>query len=199
MRDSIIILAVFALGVLQGRGWLLPGFFPETDFSLPALWVFMFLAGMSVGADRRLPEIMRNLRPGLLLLPIATTAGTLGGAAIAGLFLFMPMEDCLAVGAGFGYYSLSSIFITQYKGADLGTVALLANIIREICALLLMPFFVARFGPMPAIASSGCTSMDTTLPVITRYAGPGWILPALLHGIALDFTVPFWVTLFCSF
>ena len=39
-------------------------------------------------------------------------------------------------GSGFGYYSLSSIFITEYKGAELGTIALLSNISREIITLL---------------------------------------------------------------
>ena len=45
----------------------------------------------------------------------------------------------MAVGAGFGYYSLSSIFITEYKGPELGTIALLSNITREIITLLFAP------------------------------------------------------------
>lgn len=198
MRDSVFILGVFALGVLLARCSFLPEFLLASDCALPALWIFMFLAGVSVGADRRLSQIIRNVRPFMLLLPMATTIGSLGGAAFAALFLLMPFGDCLAVGAGFGYYSLSSVFITQSKGADLGTIALLANIVRELFSLLLMRIIVKRLGPMAGISSAGCTSMDTTLPVIARYAGAAWILPALMHGIALDLSVPFWLTLFCS-
>lgn len=52
------------------------------------------------------------------------------------------LSDFLAVGSGFGYYSLSSIFITEYRGAELGTIALLANIVRELIVLLCAPLLV---------------------------------------------------------
>lgn len=198
MRDIFLILALFGLGVLLGRMDVMPAALRDSRLALGALWVFMLLAGLSVGADRRLAAIIRTVRPHILFLPLATTIGTLGGTAAASLFLPLPAGDCLAVGAGFGYYSLSSIFITQYRGADVGTIALLANIMRELFAIVFMPLLAKFLGPLPAIASAGCASMDTCLPFIARYAGQAWIIPALLHGIVLDFTVPFWVMLFCS-
>ncbi|HAD01761.1 MAG TPA: hypothetical protein DCE74_06040, partial [Porphyromonadaceae bacterium] len=81
------------------------------------------------------------------------------------------LTDCLAVGSGFGYYSLSSVFITQYKGAEMGTIALTANIIREILTLLAAPLMVRYFGRLAPICAGGATTMDTTLPIITRYSG----------------------------
>ena len=59
------------------------------------------------------------------------------------------LTDCLAVGSGFGYYSLSSVLIADLKSATLGvqgaaelaTVALLANVVREMIALFGMPLF----------------------------------------------------------
>ena len=58
-----------------------------------------------------------------------TILGTLAGTAVVSLLLtHRSLTDCLAIGSGFGYYSLSSIFITEYRGAELGTIALLANI-----------------------------------------------------------------------
>ena len=71
------------------------------------------------------------------------------------------------VGAGFAYYSLSSVFITQYKGAELGTVALMANIMRELITLLFAPLLVRWISPLAPISCGGASTMDTTLPIIT--------------------------------
>ena len=103
------------------------------------------------------------------------------------------------MGAGFGYYSLSSIFITEYKGAELGTVALLANIIRELLTLLLAPLLARWFGPLAPISAGGATTMDTTLPVITQASGQRFVVVSIYHGFLVDFSVPFLVTLFCGF
>lgn len=104
----------------------------------------------------------------------------------------------MAVGSGMGYYSLSSIFITEYKGPELGTVALLSNIFREIMTLLCAPLLVRWFGNLAPIASGGATTMDTTLPIITRCAGQQFVVVSIFHGFVTDFSVPFLVTFFCS-
>ena len=84
----------------------------------------------------------------MLLVPMATIAGTLLFSALASLLLSQwSVFDCMAVGSGFAYYSLSSILITQFKepsiglqlATELGTIALLANIFREMMALLGAP------------------------------------------------------------
>ena len=142
--------------------------------------------------------MLRTLRPRVLLLPLATTAGTFAGTALVSLFLAYSAAECMAVGAGFAYYSLSSIFITQYKGPELGTIALLSNISRELITLLFTPLLVRFIGPTAAISCGGASTMDTTLPVITRYAGNQWIFIAIVHALVLDFSVPFWVTFFCG-
>jgi uncharacterized membrane protein YbjE (DUF340 family) len=40
--------------------------------------------------------------------------------------------------------------------------------------------------------------MDTTLPIITRYSGKDLVFVAIIHGFIVDFTVPFFVTFFCT-
>ncbi|MDE5879289.1 MAG: lysine exporter LysO family protein, partial [Desulfovibrio sp.] len=114
------------------------------------------------------------------------------------LFLVYSLADCLAVGAGCAYYSLSSVFITQYRGEELGTVALLANIFRELFTLVFTPLLVRLMGAPAPIMCGGASTMDTTLPGITRAAGTLWTFPSIVHAMVLDFSVPFWVTLFCS-
>ena len=198
MSGSLLILAFFGAGLGLARLGLIPRYFVEHVGSLYVLWLLMGLVGLSIGSDRRLGEILRTLRPRVLLLPLATTVGTFAGVAAASLFLAYSLADCLAVGAGFAYYSLSSIFITQYKGAELGTVALLSNILREILTLVGTPLLVRLLGPLAPISCGGASTMDTTLPIIARYAGRDWIFVSIVHAMILDFSVPFWVIFFCT-
>lgn len=198
MANSLVILGIFVLGMALSRLGCLPECLDSPETALYALWGFMFIIGLSIGADKKLGAILKSLKPRTLLLPLCTTAGTFAGAAVSWLVVSLPLNACLAIGAGFGYYSLSSIFITQYMGPDTGTVALGANILREALTLLLAPLIMSFFGPEALISCGGCTSMDTTLPVISHYAGVQWIFPAIVHAVVLDFSVPVWVTLFCS-
>ena len=104
----------------------------------------------------------------------------------------------MAVGAGFGYYSLSSIFIADFRGAELGTVALLCNVMRELFTLLAAPLVARWFGPLAAVSIGGATTFDTTLPIITQSAGRPYAVVSVFHGCVLDFSVPFLVTFFCT-
>lgn len=199
MKGSLIIVGFFVLGALCGVYYLIPYDFTQSKLSFYALCALMFSVGVSVGNDPQTLRNFRSLNPRLIFLPVMTILGTLAGCAVVSLFLsHRSVTDCMAVGAGFGYYSLSSIFITEYKGPELGTIALLSNITREIITLLFAPLLVRWFGNLAPISAGGATTMDTTLPIITRYSGQSFVVVSIFHGFVVDFSVPFLVTLFCS-
>lgn len=199
MKGSLIIISFFIIGTLCGVYHLIPYDFSQSKLSFYALCGLMFCVGISIGNDPQTLKSFRSLNPRLLFLPIMTILGTLAGCAVVSLFLsHRSPAECLAVGSGFGYYSLSSIFITEYKGAELGTVALISNIMREIIALLFAPLLVKFFGKLAPISVGGATTMDTTLPIITRCSGEQFVILSIFHGFIMDFSVPFLVTLFCS-
>ena len=199
MKGSLIIVAFFVLGLLLARWGILPAELVENDFSMYALYGLMFLVGMSVGSDTKALKALKEQDLKIVLVPLATILGTLAGSVLVGLVLpGRSLTDCLAVGSGFGYYSLSSVFITEYRGAELGTLALTANIIREIITLLGAPLLVCWFGKLAPICAGGATTMDTTLPVITRFSGKEFVVISIFHGFIVDFSVPFLVTFFCT-
>ena len=199
MKGSLIIVGFFVLGILCGVMHWLPDLNAYGNVSFWTLCALLFCVGMTVGNNTELLKSFRQLDPRLMLLPLMTIVGTLTATAIASLALpHRSLTDCLAVGSGFGYYSLSSILITQYRGPDLGTVALLANIIREVITLLGAPLMVKWWGPLTPISSGGATTMDTTLPIITRTSGDDFVILSLFHGFLVDFSVTFLVTFFCS-
>ena len=199
MKGSLIIVGFFALGIVAGLLSIVPQSFVESDVSYYAICALMFCVGIGIGSDSGILGSFRKVNPRLMLLPLMTIFGTLAGTAAAALLLpHRHLFDCMAIGSGFGYYSLSSIFITEYRGAELGTIALLANIMREILTLLCAPLFARWFGKLAPITMGGATTMDTTLPIITRASGQDFVVVSIFHGFCVDFSVPFLVTFFCS-
>lgn len=199
MKGSLVILAFFVIGLFCGYFHLLPTEVADSSVSFVALCALIFCVGVSIGCDAEVLHTLRHTTPRLLFLPLCTLAGTLAGCFAVSLLLpQVGITDSLAIGSGFGYYSLSSIFITEYQGAALGTVALLANIVRELLTLLASPLLVRWFGPLAPISVGGATSMDTTLPIITRYSGKDFATLSVFHGFCMDFSVPFLVTFFCE-
>jgi len=207
MKSSIILVLFFALGCLLGWLDLLPSFFHNPSLSKAILFLLLFQVGLSIGNDKELKQILKSIRPKLFLIPMATLLGTFIFSAFISLILVKwSVTECLAVGSGFAYYSLSSILITQLKtpsigiklATELGTIALISNILREIFTLLLTPLFVRYFGRLAPICAGGATTMDSTLPIITKYCGKDLVFISIFHGMIVDFTVPFLVSFFCS-
>lgn len=209
MKTSLIIVGCFVVGML------LPGLLPDASALLHqstvaseyVLYALLFLVGIGIGSDPELPNIIRSFSPRVLVVPAATIIGTIAFSALT-IFLLphRTLADCLAIGSGMGYYSLSSVLITQLRtpdagiaiAAELGTIALIANIVRELITLLASPALARLFGPLAPICAGGATTADTTFPIITQTVGSRYAFVAIIHGIIVDASVPFLVSLFCS-
>ena len=198
MKGSLIILSFFAAGLLLGVYRVLPASWLDNDYSFYVLAALMFSVGFSLGHQPDTIQQFRRIHSRVLFLPLTTVVGTFLGVLILSFFSERSVFDFLAIGSGFGYYSLSSILITEYKGIELGTIALLANILREIITLLFAPVMVKYFGKLSPICAGGATTMDTTLPMITKYSGSDYVVVALFHGMVIDFSVPLWVSFFLT-
>ena len=199
MKGSLIIVGFFILGIAAGLSGMVPESIIDGDLTFYALCALLLCVGIGIGSDRKSVTNFTSLDVRMALLPLGTALGPFAGSLVVSFILSgrSPL-DCLAVGSGFGYYSLSSIFITEYKGAELGTIALLANIIREMVTLLLSPVLAKAFGPLAPISSGGVTSMDTTLPIIMASSGEQYSAVSIFHGFILDFSIPFLVTFWCT-
>ena len=201
MRDSLIVVVFFAVGVALGYADAVPTWLLDPDLPMIILSVMVVLVGLGLGAGDNLHYMLRTFNWRMLLLPLCTIVGTLLFSALGVLVLRgFSLTDCLAVGSGFGYYSLSSVLIADLKSATLGvqgaaelaTVALLANVVREMIALFGMPLFARWGGPLAPISVAGVTSMDVCLPSIARYSGSDLVPLAILHGIVLEVSCRFW-------
>ena len=195
MRSSLIFFAFFISGIFAGLSGLLPQGLDFNKFGGYALYVLMFLAGVSIGSDKDSWRVLATHNYKIIWVPVSIVIGTIiGSALVAAILPSLTVRETMAVGAGFGYYSLSSVFVTQLHSQSLGVVALLSNIFREVATLVATPLLVSYFGNLAGIASGGATAMDTTLPVISRYSGQSYAIIAVFSGIVLTILVPLLVT-----
>ncbi len=208
MKGNLLTFGCFAAGILIGLTgsvpeWMLHSALPSTLLSL-----LIFTVGIGLGSNSELHKIIRSFSPRMLWLPLFTIGGTLLFSALGTL---LPggrnLWECLSVGSGFGYYSLSSILIADLcqptlgaqGAAELSTIALLANVTREMLALFCIPLFVRYFGRLAPISAAGINSMDVCLPRIVSATSNGTeLIPlCILHGIVLEISVPILIQLFC--
>lgn len=200
MIGSLIIVLFFSAGVVAGVNGVSLTFLKTRDPSIYALYFLMFLVGIGIGSDSNIWNVLKKMNLKILIVPLIVVIGTLSGTYICSFFLKdIGALDSIAIGAGFGYYSLSSIIISKMRSDTLGVMALLANISREIFTLLAAPLLVKYFGKLAPIASGGATSMDTTLPVIAKYSGKEYAVISVFSGVVLTILVPFLIALIYRF
>lgn len=197
MKGSLIVVGYFVIGLLGGIEKMVPSWLLDGDVSFVALCGLLLFVGLGIGLNPEMKKEVRSLSPRMALLPVVTIIGSWLGALLIWTVLHRTLSDCMAINSGFAYYSLSSIFITEYRGAELGTIALLANIIREMLTLLGAPLMARWFGPLAPISAGGATTMDTTLPILSQTVGQRYIALSIYHGFVVDFTVPFLVSWWC--
>lgn len=197
MKGSLIVVGFFVIGLLGGIEKMVPAWLLNGEVSFVALCGLLLFVGLGIGLNPEMKKEVRSLSPRMALLPVVTIIGSWLGALLIWTVLHRTLSDCMAINSGFAYYSLSSIFITEYRGAELGTIALLANIIREMLTLLGAPLIARWFGPLAPISAGGATTMDTTLPILSQTVGQRYVALSIYHGFVVDFTVPFLVSWWC--
>ncbi|MDD6853099.1 MAG: lysine exporter LysO family protein [Prevotella sp.] len=208
MKGNFLLFASLLAGVLVGMSGATPHWLLNAQLPMILLELLIVQVGMGIGSMEHLDRLFAGFRWEMLLLPAFTIVGTLLFTACA-VFLFhgRSLGDFLAVGSGFGYYSLSSVLISQIKtGVDgaaaanqLATIALLANIVREMVSLLGCRYVAHRGSGWAAISVAGISSMDVCLPSILSSTGNKRYMPvAIFHGLCLEVSVPMLVTFFCS-
>lgn len=191
---SFIALAFFLGGAFLGWTRLLPLGDTAGEAAVWVLYLLLFSAGMTVGFDLKALAIIRELKGRILLIPLGVVLGTFAGSALAWLLLStfadITLVESLAVGGGFGYYSLATVILTRLGDPALGSVALLSNMIHEALALLLPPFLVRFTGKLGPVLAGGAAAMDTCLPVVAQVSGERCAVLAVFSGMCLTMLVP---------
>lgn len=158
---------------------------------MSALDVMIFIAGIEIGSNRGILKRICNLHSALLALaiPLAVACGSICGALLLGHIVGLSAYDSLLVGGGLGWYSFSSVVISAMYSTEIGTVAFLANMMREISGFFLIPLLV-RVHKFLALAPSGAATMDSGLPVVIKYTNLHVGMYSFINGLVLTLIVP---------
>lgn len=193
------ILVCVVIGVAAGR--LVPAFqamLPHVDsIVMIGVYAIVFVAGIDFGRSRSVFSVLKQNGWSLFLVPLGIAAGSILFGALAGLLMGLSPLEGGAVGSGFGWYSYSGVVLSTVD-TQLGAVAFLSNILREILALICTPLVARKLGPYTAAAPGGATTMDTTLPVVVRSAGAQYGVVAFVSGAVLTLCVPLAVNTFMA-
>ncbi|MEG1254542.1 lysine exporter LysO family protein [Clostridium sp.] len=183
----ISILAGIGCGYFVFPPEIMNGMDMVSSFSLFAL---IFLVGIDIGGNKKIFKDLKSMGLKVLLIPMGGVVGSLIGGVVVGLIFNVAMNESLAIGAGFGWYSLSAVMLKEMGGETLGAIALLTNVFREMLAVILIPILAKKLNGYTAIAPAGATSMDTTLPLISKATNPEIAVISFINGFILSFLVP---------
>ena len=190
-----LISAAVVIGFLFGR-WLLPSTVSNRCGSVVTLGLdaMLFLVGLDLGRQGEAVSSIRAAGARALFIPAAVISGSLLFGALAAAFLPFAPRDTAAVAAGMGWYSLAPTLLAPYS-LKLSAVAFLANVLREILSILLIPVIARRLGFLECVAAAGATAMDTVLPVIVRSTSRRMTIYAFASGLLCSLLVPLLVPL----
>lgn len=196
-RLTLLLLLAVATGILLG--WLSHGSIHVPDPLENAIFsLLLFGVGLEVGREQAIVERVRKAGIKVLLLPVCVVVGTVLGSLVASLCVGMNTRLTLAIGSGFGWYSLAAVLLGHLQSPGAGALAFLANVMRELLSFFTIPLVTRKLGGYAAIAMSGATSMDTTLPVIVRESGSAFAIPSFLSGLIVSLFVPLAIPLFVN-
>lgn len=191
-----MVIGAIAVGVLAGY-WLLPAqAVAHLDtVTTAALCLMLVGIGLELGSKRETWARLRAMGWKVLLVPLLVAAGSLAGAVAGGFLLGLPVNESSAIGAGFGWYSLSGVLLAKIYSVETGALAFMTNVSREVIAFVLIPLLAVRLGHLAAISPGGATTMDTTLPLIAKATDADTTVIAMVSGTTLSALVPLLVPL----
>jgi uncharacterized membrane protein YbjE (DUF340 family) len=192
LLGSVVVGFFLGLTIAKGMAPLL------TEAATWVLGLLLLGVGLDLGGASQAFAGLKQLGLTVILIPAGIMAGSILGGVLTALISGLSWQEGAAVASGFGWYSLSSVLISEIHSPLLGALAFLANVLRELIAIIITPLIARLLGPVAAIGPAGATAMDVMLPVIARSTGKEYVPLAFFAGAVLSLAVPVCVNFFLS-
>ena len=153
------------------------------------LCLLLFFVGIDIGNYKNLAKSLRKIKKKVIFLPIITILGSIFGGFITASFLSLSVPETIAISSGMGWYSFSAIELAKID-ANLGAIAFLSNVFRELLAILLIPFIAKYLGGYEAISCAGAPAMDSLLPFINRNTPANMAIVSFYSGLIITLVIP---------
>ena len=162
------------------------------------LCLLLVFIGLDLGLDGTVVDNFKKVGLRILVFPAVVVVGTLAGAAACSLFMEFSLKECLAIGAGFGWYTLAPGLITEGGYNVAGAISFLHNVMRETLGIIGIPLFARYIGYLEATAVPGVAAMDVCLPITERSTRPEVVVYSFVTGLTMCIAVPLIVPLMVS-
>ena len=179
--------------VIVGR---LLGYFTKSyinfDISLLiqfGLYLLLFFIGIDIGKNDNILNDLKKLNKKVLFLPFITIISSVAGGAVASMVVSLSIGESVAISAGMGWYSFSAIELSKVS-VELGGIAFLSNIFRELLAIFLIPIIAKKIGSFESVSVAGATAMDSVLPIINRSNPAEISIISFYSGLVISIIVP---------
>ena len=185
----IIVSCVVIVGMLLGY---FTKSFINFDISLLiqfGLYLLLFFIGIDIGKNDNILNDLKKLNKKVLFLPFITIISSLAGGAVASILLSLSVGESVAISAGMGWYSFSAIELSKIS-VELGGIAFLSNIFRELLAIFLIPIIAKKIGSLESVSVAGATAMDSVLPIINRSNPAEISIISFYSGLVISIIVP---------
>lgn len=187
----ILLLSAVTAGIVSGIYF---NFHIPSNLTTILLMFLVFSVGVDIGSEEKILSKLKASMKNILFQSILTILGSLTFGSLAIFFTGLNLKESLGASAGFGWYSLSGVMITNLYSPILGAISFTANVIREVLAIILIPI-VAKWSPLGAVSIGGATSMDSMLGVISKSTDKETTLIAFGQGVILSISVPILLTI----
>ena len=154
------------------------------------LCLLLVFVGLDLGLDGTVISNFKRVGFRILAVPAATIVGTLLGAVVATPFIGMSFKECLAVGGGFGWYTLAPGIIMEAGYLTASAVAFLHNVMRELFAMIFIPLVARKIGYLETAAMPGAAAMDVCLPIVEKATRSEIAVYSFVSGVVLSVLVP---------
>lgn len=158
----------------------------------------LFFTGVDMGAEGNILSNFQKAGFKVFLTPLAVIAGTMTGSILLSFILPVSPKECLAIGAGFGWYSLAPGILMSSGYTTAGAISLLHNVMRETISMISIPVVAKKVGYMECVGLSGANAMDVCLPLVQKSAGSRTAVYSFFSGGTLTILVPILVTAMVS-
>ena len=153
------------------------------------LYLLLFFIGIDIGKNDNILNDLKKLNKKVLFLPFITIISSLVGGAVASILLSLSVGESVAISAGMGWYSFSAIELSKVS-VELGGIAFLSNIFRELLAIFLIPVIAKKIGSFESVSVAGATAMDSVLPIINKSNPAEISIISFYSGLVISIIVP---------
>lgn len=159
------------------------------------LCMLLIFVGLDLGLDGTVISNFKKVGFRILAFPLAVIIGTLLGSAAVTPFLNMSLKECLAIGSGFGWYTLAPGIIMEAGYLTASAVSFLHNVMRELLSIIFVPLVAKKIGYIETTGMPGAAAMDVCLPIVEKSTRSDIAVYSFVSGVILSILVPVFVPL----